>query len=395
MALLAAATYLGFALSIWHDFLDLGVYRVGARQWLDGGRLYGAMPPVGDIHLPFTYPPLAAIVFAPLAMIPKWAADATMFSLTLAAVGLTLWLVLARLRPATDRGTRLTLVVAGVAAAQFLEPVRETLDFGQVNALLMAAVAVDTLVRHPRWPRGLLIGIAVSIKLTPAGFLLFFLLRRDWRGLATAAASTAGSVAVAWVVMPEDSYQYWFRTLAETGRIGTPSYAGNQSLKGLAYRLGLGESAGTAVWIVLSLVAVALAAMWMRRLLADDRVCAAVVVNAAAVLLVSPVSWTHHWVWAAPAIAIGAVAVADGRRGRGFVAALAFGAALFYLGPQWWPPHEEDRELAWSWWQQILGNGYVLFTFATLVTGAFSAYRVRGHNDSPPVTVDTKAALTA
>lgn len=42
-------------------------------------------------------------------------------------------------------------------------------------------VAADCLTCQPRWPRGLLVGIAAAIKLTPAAFVLFFLLRRDYR----------------------------------------------------------------------------------------------------------------------------------------------------------------------------------------------------------------------
>ncbi|BDH57699.1 hypothetical protein MTP03_26380 [Tsukamurella sp. PLM1] len=98
-ALLVAATVLGLALNVWHGFLDLEVYRLGARTWLDGGDLYGKLPPIGDIALPFTYPPLAAIAFVPFAVMSSWAAGAVMFALTLGAIGLTLWLVLAHVRP--------------------------------------------------------------------------------------------------------------------------------------------------------------------------------------------------------------------------------------------------------------------------------------------------------
>lgn len=384
--LLTVATALGLALNVWHGFLDLLVYRLGARTWLDGGDLYGPMPAIGDIALPFTYPPLAAIAFAPLAMMSEWVAGAVMFALTLSAIGLTLWLVLARIRPGLDAGTRLAIVLAGVTFAEFLEPVRQTLGFGQVNALLMAAVATDLLAKNPRWPRGLLIGIAVSIKLTPAGFLLFFLLRRDWRGLITALLSTVAAVGVGWLVMPDDSRQYWFHTLKETGRIGAPYFAGNQSLKGFAFRLGLGDSASTALWLGLSVIAVGLAAVWMYRLLADGAVATAVMVNAAAVLLVSPVSWSHHWVWVAPALLIAGAAIAGGRRGRPFVWAFATAVVLFYVGPQWLLPSRHDLELTWTWWQQIIGSSYVLFAFGSLAIGA---YRARRHNDRPDVTVGT------
>jgi len=53
----------------------------------------------------------------------------------------------------------------------------------------MALVALDCLVAKPKWPRGMLIGVAAAIKLTPAVFVLFFLLRRDYRSAVTAAVS--------------------------------------------------------------------------------------------------------------------------------------------------------------------------------------------------------------
>ncbi|GEE04027.1 membrane protein [Gordonia spumicola] len=372
--LLAATTALGLTFRVWHGYLDLMVYRLGAQTFLDGNDVYGPLPPLdGGIHLPFTYPPLAAIAFAPFAAMPAPLASAVMFALTLASIGVTVWLVLGRLRPTLDRGTRLAIVLAVVAAAQFLEPVRETLGFGQVNAILMAAVAVDVLTRSRRWPRGVLIGVAISIKLTPAGFLLLFLLRRDWRALAVTVASTAASIGLAWLIMPSDSHTYWFEKLRETGRIGAPYFAGNESIKGMVFRFGLSESAASLVWIGLSAVAVVLAAVWMRRLLADDRLPAALIVNAAAILLVSPVSWSHHWVWAVPALVIAVDAIVAGRRDRGFCIATGFALLMFAVGPHWLLPGSHDRELGWAWWQQIIGAAYVLFTFAVLAVGAWRA----------------------
>ena len=70
-----------------------------------------------------------------------------------------------------------------------LEPVRSTLAYGQVNIVLMALVALDCLTAEPRWPRGALTGLAAALKLTPAAFVLFFLLRRDYRAAATAGVS--------------------------------------------------------------------------------------------------------------------------------------------------------------------------------------------------------------
>lgn len=372
VALLAVTTTVGLTLRVWHSYLDLHVYRTGARVFLDGDFLYGVMPPVDGVYLPFTYPPLAAMLFTPFAVIPVTAADALMFAATLIALGVALWMVLGRLIPRIDWMLRLAAVFALVAVFQFFEPVRENLGFGQVNILLMAAITVDVLCRARRWPRGLLIGIAVSIKLTPAGFLLYFVLRRDWRAVGMMLVGTLGAVGLAWLISPADSVQYWFHTLRETGRIGAPYFASNQSIKGAVFRLGMSESLSTVLWLGLSAVAVALAAWWMYRLLAAGQQATALMVNAAVVLLISPVSWSHHWVWIAPVLVIAGYAVSTRRFGWPLTAATTVTAVVFAVGPHWLLPARQDRELSWTWWQHLVGNSYVWLTVAALIVGALS-----------------------
>ncbi|MFF2088728.1 glycosyltransferase 87 family protein [Nocardia sp. NPDC058176] len=350
----------------WSGYIDLQVYRNGARVWLDGGDLYGPMPPVYGLGLPFTYPPLAAAFFVPLALMPLAVAELVVLASSVVSLGIALWLVLARVRPELDRMTVLTVIIAGIGFAQFLEPVRQTFNFGQINLVLMAVIVIDVLVRKPFWPRGMLIGIAVSIKLIPAGYLLYFLLRRDWKAAATLVVSAAGAVGVGFLLFPRDSIEYWFHTVSDTGRIGTPYFAGNQSIKGTLFRLGIDESLATGLWIALSLLTVALAAVWMYRLIEAGNEVAALLVNAAAILLVSPVSWSHHWVWVAPALVVAVDLVVRGRS-RGFTAMVAVFTLMFLVGPQWVLPHSEGKELDWTWWQQIVGSSYVWATFAVIV----------------------------
>ncbi|RJO78873.1 DUF2029 domain-containing protein [Nocardia panacis] len=351
----------------WSGYIDLQVYRNGARVWLENGDLYGPMPPVAGIGLPFTYPPLAALFFAPLALMPLALAELLVLATSLGSLALTLWLVLDRVRPGLPRPTRIALIIGLVAITQVFEPLRQTLGFGQINLVLMAAIALDCLARKPFWPRGMLIGIAVSIKLIPAAYLLYFVLRRDWKAAITMVVSAAAAVGVGFLLFPSDSVEYWFHTVADTGRIGPPFFAGNQSIKGFAFRLGLADGAATALWIGLSAVVFVLAVLWMRRLLRAGATVAALLVNAAMVLLVSPVSWSHHWVWIAPALVVAADAIARGRDGLGFRTAVGGFALLFLIGPQWLLPHSRDLELDWSWWQRILGSSYVLATLGVLV----------------------------
>ncbi|MGY2027210.1 glycosyltransferase 87 family protein [Nocardia gipuzkoensis] len=374
IALFAVSALVSLLAHWWHGYIDLQVYRNGARVWLDGGDLYGPMPPVEGIGLPFTYPPLAALFFAPLALMPLLLAEVLVVATSVASLGISLWLVLTRLRPELPRPAVLTLVIAAVAVAQFFEPIRQTFGFGQINLVLMAAITLDCLVRKPFWPRGMLIGIAVSVKLIPAGYLLYFVLRKDWKAAGTLVVSAIAAVGLGFLLFPADSVDYWFHTLADTGRIGPPYFAGNQSIKGMAFRLGVDDTVATLLWITLSVLAVALAAVWMRRLIDAGATVAALLVNAAAVLLVSPVSWSHHWVWIAPVLVVTAEVMVRGARSPRVIGAVAAGCVLFLIGPHWLLPHSRDRELDWAWWQQIIGSSYVLVTLAVFVV-AVVTYR--------------------
>ncbi|WP_330183625.1 glycosyltransferase 87 family protein [Nocardia sp. NBC_01503] len=384
VALFVVSALVSYFAHFWHGYIDLQVYRNGARAWLDDKDLYGPMPPVYGLGLPFTYPPLAALFFAPLALMPLALSEWAVLIVSILSLAITLWVVLDRLRPQLARANRLAIVIGALAILQLAEPIRQTYGFGQINLVLMAAITLDCLARKPFWPRGMLIGIAVSVKLTPGGYLLYFLLRKDWKGAATLVLSTIGAVAVGFALFPHDSVQYWFHTLSDTGRIGPPWYAGNQSLKGFAYRLGVSDSAATLIWVLLSVLAVALAAIWMKRLISVGADAAALMVNAGAVLLVSPVSWSHHWVWIAPVLIVVADAIANGRRSPAFLGATGLAVILFAIGPQWLLPHDRDRELTWAWWQQIIGSSYVLFTLALFVVAVLT-YHPRPKEDSERV----------
>ncbi|WP_196054611.1 glycosyltransferase family 87 protein [Nocardia aurantiaca] len=389
--------------SAMHGFLDLQVYRVDTRGWLEHGTLYGpTLPVAGHTDLPFTYPPSAAVMMIPLAIVPLWLAELMVTASSLACLGVTIWLVLSRVRPDLDPRAKLTLSVTAVVLMLAVEPVRTTLWFGQINLVLMAAVALDCLTEKPRWPRGVLIGVAAVTKLTPAAFVLYFLIRRDWKAAGTAAATAATVIGAGFLVFPRESRDYWLHAITDTNRIGSPDYVGNQSLKGLVFRLGLSNSAATAVWLGLALVVVCAGAILMHHLLRVGRTTAhrdgvagttpvtilsvtALLVNAAVLLLISPVSWTHHWVWAAPALVTAATwATATPRFAA--VAVIAAFAIFFLIGPGI-VPNGRHQELAWSWWQHIPGDIYILATAALLAVGVGQLLRMRARISLDPTPV--------
>jgi alpha-1,2-mannosyltransferase len=269
--------------------IDLDVYRIGVQTWIAGGDLYATLPQTqAGISLPFLYPPIAAALLVPFAVIPYSLASVAFTLVTVAAVTLTLMIVL----DATGLPRRWLLVLPG---ALMLEPIRSTVDFGQVNGILMLLVVADCLVRDPRWPRGALIGVAAAIKLTPIAFLLFFLIRREYRPVVTAVASFLATTFAGFLLAWHESAWFWTQAVLHTSdRINVNSVA-NQSITGVLTRMGVTT---TPTWLIIAAAVVTAAVLGMRTASRP----LALSINALAVLLVSPISWTHHWVWCVPVL---------------------------------------------------------------------------------------------
>ena len=357
--------------------LDAWIYYHAVAQWHAGGSLYGWYANPAQHLWPFTYPPFAALALTPL----TWGSDRTAQVLLVAAtplcVAATLWALLRRLGAAKDvaAGAAPWLALAAVTA---LEPVPKTMEYGQVNALLMALVALDLLAVPERSRlRGALSGLAAAFKLTPAIAVLVLLARREWRAAATMVGTATAVTAACWAVWPAESTEFFTRAMWDPGRAGFADYSGNQNLKGAVARW-LPQAAWTPAWAVCVLGAVVGAWLLLRRL---DRVrtgtgdddglvlCLQVCVAMVAGLLVSPISWSHHWVWCAPAIIALAAA---GRRWRapGLLTTAGAGAAVFVLAMQWWFPEQNHVEQDWPAWATVVGSSY---TWWALATGAVLA----------------------
>ena len=355
-----------------HYRIDLDVYRLGGTALVDGLALYGAMPPteIGSA-LPFTYPPLAAIVFSPLSLISLEQASVVLTAISLAALFGTVALTLRSLG-IVDRATATWTAVSVFAGALLLEPVYSTLDYGQVNIVLMALVAADCLLPRTPWPRGLLVGLVAAIKLTPAVFVLYFLLRKDFRATITTGIGFLGGTALGFLVTFDDAKQYWTDTLLDSGRIGRPAYPANQSINGMLARLGLDGSVRSVVWLALCALALVLTVIAVRRVLASGHLVLAVSSVAVLGLLASPVSWSHHWVWVVPLLmafghlAIGRAEQEPKRRALWAGWTLA-GIALMVVAPHWRLTPGRSSGLDWPILDQVLASSYVWWGVATLV----------------------------
>jgi alpha-1,2-mannosyltransferase len=341
--------------------IDLEVYRLGVATWLQGGDMYGPLPPtVSGLALPFIYPPFAAMVLLPLELLPWTAAWIALYAVSVASVAVTLFVVARRVWPAGGRPGALSVASAALPLALLLEPVLETIKFGQVNLVLMALVAVDCLAGRTRWPRGLLVGVAAAIKLTPAAFVLFFLLRRDLRAAAVTVVTAAAATGLGFAVDAASSARYWFGGPA-AGVSGSVFYT-NQTVQAVLARAEVPAPVARAVWVVAAVALLALIVPVVRR--AEPAL--ALVTVAGFALLVSPTSWSHHWVWIAPALLV-VVARAVRTGSPGWAGAAAVLAVTFYLAPFRWLPHEREQELTWTTAQQWVGATYVVVGVLALV----------------------------
>ena len=235
------------------------------------------------------------------------------------------------------------------------------------------------------WPRGALLGLAIALKLTPAVFLLYFVLRRDGRATLTAAASFIVASLLGCALAWRDSLEYWMHTIRQTDRIGAATLNTNQNIAGAVARLGLGET-GQFVWWTVACFAVLGLTVWaVRRVLAAGEQPLAVICVALFGLVVSPVSWSHHWVWVVPTVIV--TTVLAYRRGNPALAAVsAAGIALMVWTPIYLlPEHHED---AASWWRQLFGMSYVWWAVAVIAVAGLTvttptAIRPRSPGSAP------------
>jgi alpha-1,2-mannosyltransferase len=274
--------------------LDLMVYRDAVSSLKSGKNFYATT--FTQIHLSFTYPPFALIMLSPLA----W----TQFALTqcllwTASIAAAIGAVVLAIRDVSVQLTRRWWCLAigwSCISVLALEPVRSSMDYGQLELILMFLVVADLLLVPQRY-RGILIGIAAAVKLTPLVFIINLLAMRDLKSVSRTAASFCGCTALAWALWPVESRNYWFHVILRPGRIGTVAYAGNQSWYAIVNRPPFHGSVTAIVWILFSLATVVVGSFVAWRCVKANRVAAAIVATALIGLLVSPISWTHHWVW--------------------------------------------------------------------------------------------------
>ena len=347
---------------------DLHVYRDAGFRVQHDLPLYGGPVLLGHLY---TYTPFSALVFVPAAKIPAAWVDnivmATNICLLVAAIVLC-WRML---------GYRLTPKLVGASALlalcfTFLEPIRTTLFYGQVNIGLMLLVLWDFSRKDDSKIKGIGVGLAAAIKLTPGYFVAYSLALRQWRVAAVSVGTFFASIAVGWLVLPDDSRAYWTEKFFEADRVAFPTHPANQSLRGVIAHL-IGHQAPGVVWFPLA-AGVALLSLYVSvRLHRDGERLLALALCGMTSAAVSPFSWSHHWIWFVPLLVwIAHRALSNPR--------WWFAAAAIYLPAAAWSwQYSDDFAVVGlfmypPWWStiDILMNIYMImfvFILAAAVVG--------------------------
>jgi alpha-1,2-mannosyltransferase len=280
------------------NFVDLHVYVGGAGALDHRGTLYDYVyaDQTPDFPLPFTYPPFAAVVFYPLHLIPFGILSfAWQLGIIAALYGVVR--VSQRLLPGAGDDRRIAMLWTAVGI--WIEPLRSNFDYGQINVLLVLAV-LYAVYSTRWWLSGLLIGLAAGVKLTPAVSGLYFVGARRWGAAAFSAVVFFGTVAFSALVVGDQTRYYFTELLGDAARVGPIGTSFNQSWRGGISRI-LGHDAGYGPLVLAAIAVTAVLAVLAWRAVggATDRLGAIVIVQLFGLML-SPISWTHHWVWLIP-----------------------------------------------------------------------------------------------
>ena len=379
----------------WFDF----------RVYWDGGLLARHSPATIyswrlSPEVRFTYTPFAAALFGLVSLMPWSLAKWLMTSASIAALVLTVSVTLRQLGWSGRR--RLGAAAMLCAVTLWFEPVQRALHLGQVELILMALIVWDLGQPTRRWWQGAGIGLAAGIKLVPLIFIPYLLLTRRFRQAGVAAATLAGTVIVGFAVLPRPSRQWWltgyFMDAARTG--GVASLA-NQSLRGLLTRLA--GSVPAVPGLVITILVGVLGVLGAAALYRSGKPVHGWTLCGLTGVLVSPISWDHHWVWMVPVLVlfVDAAVRAEGVRRWAHWATACAVVAVFadwpgqvqgtrsliprgllpsvYGGPS---DHLYGQLYHWPGAKLILGNAYILaglVLFASMMAAAVLTRPSRGH----------------
>jgi len=305
-----------------YTFFDMKIYHGAVVWWAGGNELYEFVAP--ETTLGFTYPPFAALLMLPMAVLPAALAGWINLAGSIAALAVVLTALLA---PVANRNGWSPWLTIGIAlpAAVALEPARETLGYGQVNLGLFALIMADLLALRLRYRHGgrtlrgggplrrlwlsgtwagVGIGLATSIKLTPALFIVYLVVTRQWRPAMTAIGTAFGVTLATFGIAGRESTVYFTEVIWQTERVGVADMTPNQSLAGLLARLYDSTETPGLLYVSFALVVLAIGLSRAASAHGDGDELSAFTLVGLTANVISPISWSHHLVFVIPAVLV-------------------------------------------------------------------------------------------
>ncbi len=358
----AAVAFAGATvLALSHQQLDLSTYLLGGAH-ATSNNLFTVTYPTD--HLGFTYPPFSALLFAPFAHFPLRACEVVFSWVNLVALFAMIVVSLRAVCGTLEKRTLLWWGLVLVLPVVLFDPVRQTFLLGQVNIILALMIVADLTMDLPV-PRGVLVGLAAAIKVTPIILIPYLFLTRQGRAGLRAIGAFAAAAVLAAAVNTSTSWSYWTHYIRDPQRAGMLSWIGNQGVLGATERM-LGRTVATpttfVIVVTVGVLGLLIAAGAYRR---SSPVLGLLVVEATE-SLASPVSWSHHFIWMILLVAWLALAEDRPRYGEWYALAVS---VLLWAAPYWWVPHGPAVRFAGRGWLIPLGDAYAL-VFIVLLVGA-------------------------
>ena len=294
---------------------------------------------------PFVYPPIVAWILAPTASMSFEAIARNWFLVSLFVFGLVIWLTLTMYLPEWNRPVTWGAILL---FACIFEPLRYSFSLGQNTLAILTATLGALYFEHRRtpWIAGVLLAMAVFIKLTPLIVVVPWLWRGAWRAVAWTCAALVGLATLSVLVAGWSLNAAYVARLREIGGSIVLAY-NNVSLQPTMSRFFAPEQASqdwriyepysggvTLALAILLIAAAAAAASMFRTDRRDPHSHRRAEGFAILTILIAPnIAWTHYFVLLIPVAAIVIATRPVGSRFASICAAVALAVCCWPLMP--------------------------------------------------------------
>lgn len=357
-------------------FFDLTVYFGALKNWAETGDLYNwALPP--DNIYGFTYPPFALLAFTPLLVFPS-ATVAGPFVLLGNVLVMVLVMMLSQRAMGVAFRMRLALSLWLVPLALMLFPVRMNMIMGQTNLVLLLLILADGVLLSGTRFSGILSAVAASIKMTPALFIIYFIAKRDWGAVLRFVGTGLACIGISLLVVPRITVEFFADKIFESNRVGSIVEPLSYNLLGEFARL-FQPSVTTVLFPISIIIVGTIAYLSARAAWSQRQNLMALCTIGFLTLLVSPISWNHHWVWIIPALTV-CLALGIKKADATYLFMFASGAILFTLHFESWFSGNKWDVAQWPVYAVLM---HMLPTVWSIVFLALPYFRERRGHKTP------------